>query len=84
MKVKVTVRRREPEAERVEISTPFIRLGDFLKFSNAAESGGMAKNMVVDGEASVNGEVCLQRGKKLVPGDTVEVGGRRYKVAAGS
>ena len=84
MKVKVTVRRREPEAESVEIGTPFIKLGDFLKFSNAAESGGMAKNMVADGEVSVNGEVCFQRGKKLVPGDTVEVGGRRYKVAAGS
>jgi hypothetical protein len=30
-----------------------------------------------------NGEVCLMRGKKIRPGDVVEIGGMRYEVAAG-
>lgn len=51
--------------------TEYIKLQDFLKFCNAVESGGMAKNFIVNEEVEVNGEVCTQRGKKLRPGDVV-------------
>ena len=44
-------------------------------------SGGAAKDIVLDGKVKVNGEVCLQRGKKLVPGDRVEISGKIFEVA---
>ena len=55
--------------QEVRIHTEFIKLQDFMKFCNAAESGGMAKNFILNGDVLVNGEVCTMRGKKLRPGD---------------
>ena len=68
--------------EAVEIQTPFIKLDSFLKFAGAADTGGQCKELVVAGEVTVNGERCLQRGKKLVPGDVVRCRGREFEVAA--
>ncbi len=67
--------------ETVSITTEYIKLQDLLKFASAAATGGEAKQAVQDGQVRVNGEVCLQRGKKLRPGDTVEYRGRAYQVA---
>ncbi len=55
----------------IAITTPFIKLDAFLKFSGLCHTGGEAKIRVIQGEVLVNGEVCTQRGKKLVVGDTV-------------
>ena len=57
----------------VEVVPPFIKLEQFLKFADIAETGGMAKLMISDGIVEVNGEVCMMRGKKLYDGDTVTV-----------
>ncbi|MCR4780505.1 MAG: RNA-binding S4 domain-containing protein [Ruminiclostridium sp.] len=57
----------------IKIQPPFIKLEQFLKFSGAADTGGMAKMMILDGIVEVNGEVCLMRGKKLVDGDKVAI-----------
>lgn len=54
---------------KVTISTEYIKLESAMKLANAAETGGMAKAVIQDGLVSVNGEVCLMRGKKLYPGD---------------
>jgi ribosome-associated protein len=61
------------------INPPFIKLEQFLKFAGAAQTGGMAKNMILDGLVSVNGEVCLMRGKKLHGGEIVEVDGEEFR-----
>jgi len=45
------------------------------------ETGGIAKQVIQDGEVQVNGEVCLMRGKKIRPGDVVSFAGRTYTVA---
>lgn len=84
MKAKVTIKAKKKTEKLTEIpiSTEFIKLESFLKFANIAETGGMAKLMVEDGIVSVNGEVCLQRGKKLRPGDKVSVEGEGYLVAS--
>ncbi|MGI5895391.1 MAG: RNA-binding S4 domain-containing protein [Oscillospiraceae bacterium] len=66
--------------ETVRIRTELIKLDQFLKFAGAAETGGMAKEMVQSGEVLVNGEVCTMRGKKLVNGDTVTLEGTTYTV----
>lgn len=57
--------------ERIQIKPPFIRLDAFLKFAGLCMSGGEAKTLITDGLISVNGEICLARGKKLYPGDRV-------------
>ena len=67
--------------ETVTITTEFIKLQDLMKFANLTSSGGEAKVLIQEGEVSVNGEVCLQRGKKIRPGDTVSFQGRQYTVA---
>ncbi|MCX4370314.1 MAG: RNA-binding S4 domain-containing protein [Dysosmobacter sp.] len=64
----------------VIITTEFIKLQDLMKFAGLVETGGEAKERIQAGEASVNGEVCLQRGKKLRPGDTVTFSGKEYVV----
>ena len=79
MKVRVTKKISESAIE-IPIHTEFIKLLDFLKFANAAESGGMAKNLILNGDVQVNGEVCTQRGKKLRPGDTMTFMGNTWKV----
>ena len=69
--------------EKVEISTPFIKLDSLLKLCGEAQTGGHAKDMILDGEVKVNGEVCVQRGKKMYPGDCAELGEVIYEVAVG-
>ena len=66
--------------ETVFIHTEHIKLQDLLKFANAVSSGGEAKECVQAGEAAVNGEVCLQRGRKLRPDDTFTVNGHDYRI----
>ena len=63
------------------ITTEFIKLQDLLKFANAVSTGGEAKIRVQEGEVKVNGEVCTMRGKKIRPGDVVEMDGQQYTVA---
>ena len=61
------------QSETVKIETPFIRLDALLKFAGAVETGGEAKQIIQEGQVSVNGEVCTQRGRKLYPGDRAEL-----------
>ena len=48
----------------------FIRLGQVLKAVGFVESGAEAKEVIQDGQVSVNGETELRRGRKLHKGDT--------------
>ena len=76
VKIKLTQAR-----EKIRVTTEFIKLDAVLKFANAVPSGGAAKEFVSEGKVTVNGDVCLQRGKKLFKGDRVEIGGRIFEVA---
>ena len=64
----------------VSITTVFIKLDALLKLANLVGTGGEAKMLIQDGQASVNGEVCTMRGKKLRPGDTVRFQGQEILV----
>lgn len=66
--------------EDIEITTPFIKLDALLKYAALVGTGGEAKSAVQDGFVTVNGEVCTQRGKKIVPGDEVSLGGETIRV----
>ncbi|MGO8609455.1 RNA-binding S4 domain-containing protein, partial [Rhizobium johnstonii] len=46
----------------VPIGGESIRLGQFVKFAGLLDSGGDAKEAVIDGFVTVNGEVDRRRG----------------------
>ena len=77
--MKVTVKKKENNIP-VAIHTEFIKLQDAMKYANIVYSGGEAKQMILDGMVSVNGEVCTMRGKKLYPGDTFVFDGQSYLI----
>lgn len=64
----------------IVIDTEFIKLDSAMKYANAAETGGMAKLLIQDGQVKVNGEICTMRGKKLYPGDRMEFAGITYLI----
>ena len=78
--MKVRVRVRHGSDIPLPITTELNTQARGLKLANAAETGGMAKNMIQDGEVLVNGEICTQRGKKLRPGDRVVLSDQGYYV----
>ena len=68
--------------DSMPITTEYIKLQDLLKLTALVSTGGEAKLAIEAGEASVNGETCTQRGRKLYPGDEVSLGGETVRVAA--
>ena len=63
-----------------KIKDDHIKLGQVLKAVGLVESGVDAKYAILDGLVKVNGNVELQRGKKLYPGDMVEYQGETLKI----
>ncbi|NLY46379.1 MAG: RNA-binding S4 domain-containing protein [Tissierella sp.] len=59
--------------KEIKINSDYIKLDQFLKLSEMAQTGGHAKIIIKEGLVKVNDEVCLQRGKKLRIGDIIEV-----------
>ena len=68
----ITVNIREEEE--------FIKLGQALKKASVVGSGVEAKFVIQDGLVELNGEVELQRGKKLYDGDIVSYNGETIKI----
>ena len=62
------------------ISGNTIKLDQFLKLMGIAPTGGQAKLMIQDGDVLVNGTIETRRGRKLVSGDQVRVGGQTFSV----
>jgi len=60
--------------KKIKIRDKVIRLGQLLKLSEIASTGGEAKMMIQNGEVTVNGEQELRRGAQLKSGDIVAVG----------
>lgn len=57
-----------------------IKLDQFLKLTGAVGTGGQAKLLIQGGEVLVNGQVETRRGRKLKPGDVVELDGQSFQV----
>jgi ribosome-associated protein len=64
------------ETRTVAIRDDSIRLGQLLKLADLVEDGGEARAVLAAGLVQVNGEVETRRGRQLVPGDTVALGGQ--------
>lgn len=59
--------------DKIKINTDYIKLNQLLKWANIADSGAMANHMITDGLVRVNGEKELRKGKKIYPGDQVDI-----------
>lgn len=59
--------------EKIKIHTEFIKLNQLLKWLNVAESGASANHMILEGLVKVNDQTETRKGKKIYPGDTVEI-----------
>ena len=78
--MKVVVKKKE-NVTPVVISTEFIKLQDAMKYANIVYSGGEAKQLILEEQVKVNGEVCTMRGKKLRPGDKFTFDGVTYLIS---
>ena len=63
------------------IRTEYIHLDQALKLAGLAGSGGEAKAIVKTGSVSVNGTTETRRGRKLRPGDVIELDGIVMRIA---
>ena len=66
--------------EIIKLRDEYIKLGQALKACGLAETGVDAKIAIQNGLVKVNGEVELQRGKKLYDGDLVDFQGEEIKI----
>ncbi|MBD5525890.1 MAG: RNA-binding S4 domain-containing protein [Lachnospiraceae bacterium] len=66
--------------ETIKIKDDHIKLGQALKLAGLVDSGVDAKLEIQEGFVKVNGEVEVQRGKKIYPGDVIEFDGQQVKV----
>lgn len=57
-----------------------IKLDQFLKLAQVAQTGGHAKLLIQAGKVKVNNEVETRRGRKLRAGDVVVVDGEELVV----
>lgn len=66
--------------EIINIRDDFIKLGQALKLARLVESGVDAKYVIQDGQVKLNGQIEMQRGKKVFIGDIIEFDGNQVKV----
>lgn len=72
--------REDEEMEIIKLRDEYIKLGQALKAAGFVESGVDAKFVIQDGLVSVNGEIEVQRGKKLYAGDVVSFDGQGIRI----
>lgn len=64
----------------IKLRDEYIKLGQALKASNLVGSGVEAKLVIQDGLVKVNGQVEIQRGKKLYDGDIIEFENEQVRI----
>lgn len=70
----------ESNAIIAELESEFVELYKILKFEGLTDSGGMAKQMIADGQVSVNGEIETRKRKKIIAGDKIVFSGQSIEV----
>lgn len=64
----------------VAINKEPVELYKILKFEGIVSSGAEAKSAVANGHVRVNGEVELQKRKKIVSGDIIQIGEEELRI----
>ena len=78
--MKVSVKKKDAP-KVLTIQTDFIKLEAALKYAALTATGGEAKEVILQGMVTVNGEVCTMRGKKLRTGDSFTFQGETYVIS---
>lgn len=65
----------------IKLRDDYIKLGQALKAAGLVENGVDAKYAIQDGLVLVNGNIELQRGKKLYSGDIVSFEGETIMIS---
>ncbi len=68
--------------EKILIHTPYIQMQQLLKWIGVAENGSMSKELCREGLVKINGHAETAPGKKIYPGDILEIEGIQYKIEA--
>jgi S4 domain protein YaaA len=63
----------ETVMKEIQIWSEYITLGQLLKLANVISNGAEAKSYLAEVMPLVNGEDENRRGKKLYPGDTIQL-----------
>ena len=66
----------------ITIRDEFIRLGQAMKLAGLVDNGSQAKEVIQNGEVTVNGETDTRRGRKLRDGDSFSWNGQEVMVSA--
>lgn len=65
---------------QIKLREEYIKLGQALKAAGLVDSGVDAKMEIIAGKVKVNGQVELQRGKKLYDGDIITYHGEQIQI----
>lgn len=66
--------------KKININSEYITLGQFLKYVGIIDCGSYAKQFLMDNLVLINNEQDQRRGRKIYPGDVVEVLKKQYEV----
>ena len=66
--------------ETFRLREEYMKLGQALKAAGLVDSGVEAKQVILNGQVTVNGQTELQRGKKLYDGDIVSFDGNEIRI----
>ena len=61
--------------DEIHITTEYIKLQQVLKLAGITSQGSESKFLILEGKVKVNGEIIIQRGKKVKSGDKIKVEG---------
>ena len=66
----------------IRIQGDFITLGQFLKKVDLIQTGGEEKPYLAMHDVFINGERDIRRGRKLRPGDVVQVENQTFEICS--
>ena len=64
--------------KEIKIKTEYIQLQNVLKILDIIYSGGESKIYLLEKDCLVNGEIERRRGRKLYPGDILQIENNTY------
>lgn len=59
--------------EEIKFKGEYIKLQQFIKLTRVVGQGSDVKMLILDNQVEVNGEICLERGRKIKNGDIINI-----------
>lgn len=64
---------KEEKMKVIKIESEYIKLDSLIKYIGIVGSGSDAKILILQQKVTVNGQIEIRRGRKIRPGDVVEI-----------